>query len=126
MPYNEKLANRIREALVDLPEVEEKKMFRGVTFIVNGKMCVSVSADRMMCRIDPDIYEEALEKNGARAVIMKSKPMKGWVYVSEEGFRSKKDFEYWIGLALDFNKKAKASKKSAGNKKTKEMKMKNL
>lgn len=112
MPYNEKLADRIREALTGLPRIEEKKMFRGVTFMVNKKMCVSVSADNLMCRIDPDIYEAALEKKGARAVIMKGRPMKGWVYVSEEGIKNKKDFDYWIAVALDFNKKAKPSKKT--------------
>ena len=112
MPYNEKLADRIRETLVELPDVEEKKMFRGVTFMVNGKMCVSVSADEMMCRIDPEIQNEALKKKNSRQVIMKGKPMAGWIKVSEEGFKTKKDFEYWIALALDFNKKAKASKKT--------------
>jgi TfoX/Sxy family transcriptional regulator of competence genes len=111
MPYNEKLADRIREALADIPRVEEKKMFRGVTFMVNGKMCVSVSADELMCRIDPDIQDKALKKENSRIVIMKGKPMAGWVKVTEEGLKNKKDFDYWIGLALAFNKKAKASKK---------------
>ncbi len=101
----------MREALADIAHVEEKKMFRGVTFMVNGKMCVSVSGDNLMCRIEPEIYDEALEKKGIKAVIMKGRAMKGWVYVSEEGVKSKKDFDYWIGLPLEFNKQAKASKK---------------
>ncbi|MFI5264099.1 MAG: TfoX/Sxy family protein, partial [Candidatus Kapaibacterium sp.] len=70
MPYDEKLAARIREALADLPDVEEKIMFRGVTFMVNGKMCVSVSRDELMCRIDPQVQNEALNKKDSRAVIM--------------------------------------------------------
>lgn len=111
MPYNEKLADRIRKTLVDFSDVEEKKMFRGVTFMVNGKMCVSVSADEMMCRIDPEIQNEALKRKDSRQVIMKGRPMAGWVKVSEEGFKNKKDFEHWIGLAFEFNKKVKASKK---------------
>ncbi len=53
MAYNEKLADRIREALARLPIVEGKRMFRGITFMVIGKMCVSVSGDEMMCRFDP-------------------------------------------------------------------------
>lgn len=111
MPYNEKLADRIREALQHLPKVEEKKMFRGVTFMVNDKMCVSVSGDEMMCRFDPALQETVAEKNGFRTMIMKGREYKGYGYINQEGIKLKKDFDYWIGLALDFNKRAKASKK---------------
>ena len=111
MAYNEKLADRVREALVDLPNVEEKKMFSGVTFMVNEKMCVSVSNNELMCRIAPDKFEEALEMNGCRAMIVKGKPMKGYVYVSEEGFSTKKDFDYWINLCVAYNSEARAAKK---------------
>ena len=45
MAYNEIIADRIREALLDIPKVEEKKMFRGVTFMVDDKMCISVSGN---------------------------------------------------------------------------------
>jgi TfoX/Sxy family transcriptional regulator of competence genes len=111
MPYNEKLADRIRERLADLPDVEEKKMFRGVAFMVNGKMCVNVSGDDMMIRFDPELTETVLEKKGSRPMIMKGRELKGYAYISEEGFKSKRDFEYWIELCLGFNEKAKASKK---------------
>ena len=111
MAYNEKLADRIREALQHLPKVEEKKMFRGVTFMVDGKMCVSVSGDEMMCRFDPALQEMVAEKKGFRNMIMKGREYKGYGYISEEGIKSKKDFNYWVGLCLDFNKRAKASKK---------------
>jgi TfoX/Sxy family transcriptional regulator of competence genes len=111
MAYNEKLAERIREALAHLPKVEEKKMFRGLTFMVNGKMCVSVSGDEMMCRFDPVLQDTVTEKKGFRAMMMKGRAYKGYGYVSEEGILSKKDFDYWIGLALAFNKKAKATPK---------------
>lgn len=112
MAYNEKLADRIRAALAHLPKVEEKKMFSGVTFMVNGKMCVCVSGDEMMCRFDPALQETAVEKNGFRTMIMKGREYKGWGSISEAGIKSKKDFDYWVGLSLDFNKRAKASKKS--------------
>ncbi|HLX93958.1 MAG TPA: TfoX/Sxy family protein [Puia sp.] len=109
MAYNEKLANRIREALSHIRIVEEKKMFRGLTFMVNGKMCVSVSGDEMMVRFDPEIQDSAAEKNGFREMIMKGREYKGFGYVSPDALKSKKEFEYWINLALDYNKKAKAS-----------------
>jgi len=111
MPYNETLANRIREQLADLHNMEEKEMMGGLAIMYNGKMCVGVIKDEMMCRIDPDIYEIAVEQHGCRPMDFTGKPMKGWVLLEESGIANQKDFEYWIGLALGFNKKAKASKK---------------
>lgn len=111
MAYNTKLADRIREALMHLPNVEEKEMFRGICFMVDGKMCVCVSADEMMCRIGAEASEAALENSYVRQMIMRGKPMNDYVYVSEEGFHNQKDFDNWIKLALEFNPKAKSSKK---------------
>jgi TfoX/Sxy family transcriptional regulator of competence genes len=111
MAYNEKTAEKVRNALAEVPNVQEKKMFRGVTFMVNGKMCVSVGGNEIMCRIDPELHDTAIQRKGSRTVIMKGSEYKGWVYVNEEGIKNKKDFDYWIGLALDFNGRAKASAK---------------
>jgi len=111
MPYNEKLAARIREALAGQRKVEEKKMFRGLTFMVNGKMCVAVSGEEMMCRFDPKLQDEIAEKRGFRTMIMGGREYKGFGYVSEDGIKSKKDFEFWINLCVAYNKVAKASKK---------------
>lgn len=111
MAYNEKLANRVREALAELPDVEEKKMFRGITFMVNGKMCVSVGDTELMCRIDPDIHETVMETKPCREMIHGGRTMKGFLFVHEEAIKTKKEFNYWINLSLSFNKKAKASPK---------------
>lgn len=111
MAYDEKLVERLREALAHLPKVEEKKMFRGVTFMVNKKMCVCVSGEDLMCRFDPVMHETVSEKNGFRTMIMKGREFKGFGYVSQDAIKSKKDFDFWINLCLEFNSKAKASKK---------------
>lgn len=111
MAYNEQLANRVREALADQSDVEEKKMFSGICFMVNGKMCVCVSHDELMCRIGPDKYEEAIENPGCREMVMRGKTMKDYVYVSMDVIKTKKEFQYWLGLCLDFNQYAKASAK---------------
>ncbi|MDB5119839.1 MAG: methyltransferase [Sphingobacteriales bacterium] len=110
MAYNEKLAYKIRRALAHLPIVEEKRMFGGIAFMVDGKMCLTAGADRMMCRIDPDIHEEAIGKEGCRTVMMKGREYKGYVYVSEDTLHKEADFNYWVTLALEFNKKARPSK----------------
>ena len=111
MAYNEKLTARIREALAHLAKVEEKRMFRGVTFMVNDKMCISAGDNKIMCRIDPSIHEEALKRKGSETVKMRGREYQGYVYVNEEGIKTKKDLDYWIRLALEFNKLAKSSKK---------------
>jgi TfoX/Sxy family transcriptional regulator of competence genes len=116
MAFSEKLAQRIREGLADLPQVEEKQMFGGVCFMMNNKMCMGVVKDEMMCRIDPAMEETALEMNGCRPMDFTGRPMKGYVYVSDEGMKTRKAMEYWIGLCLDFNSRAKASKKKSKSK----------
>lgn len=112
MPYDLKLADRIRTYLSDFPKlkIQEKKMFRGLTFMVNGKMCVCVSGENLMCRFDPLLHEEIMKKKGVQPMIMRGRTFKGYCYVEPAGFKSKKDFEQWIDRCLDFNKRAKASK----------------
>lgn len=115
MAYSEKLANRIRERFSELRNVVEKEMMGGLTFMYNGKMCVGIIKDELMCRIDPALHEEAVEKTGCRTMDFTKRPMIGYVLIDESGMKSKKDFDYWINLSLDFNKKAKASKKKKSN-----------
>jgi len=113
MALNEKLTNRVREALMNVPKVEEKRMFSGITFMVSGKMCISVGDNRIMCRIDPSIHNQVLKEKSCETVIMKGREYKGYVYVKEDKITTKEDFDYWIALALNFNKKAKASIRKA-------------
>lgn len=112
MAFNEKLSNRIRESLVDVPNVEEKLMFGGICYMVNEKMCIGVVNDEMMCRIEPVNYEAALEMPGCREMIFTGKPMKGYVFVTDEAIKSKIELNYWIELCLEFNVHAKSSKKN--------------
>jgi TfoX/Sxy family transcriptional regulator of competence genes len=109
--YNHTLANRIRARMAILPNVEEKEMMGGIVFMYNGKMCVGVIKDEMMCRIDPAIHNELVEKRGCRTMDFTKRPMVGYVLIDDTGMKTEKDFEYWISLCLEFNKKAKASKK---------------
>ncbi|TGK35797.1 TfoX/Sxy family protein [Leptospira andrefontaineae] len=112
MAINEKTSERLRKALTKQKEVEEKKMFGGLCFMVNGKMCVCVRDEELMFRIDPKDYESVLEKKKARPMIHNGNLMKGFVFVKVEDVKPEKEFGYWIGLALDYNKTAKVAKKS--------------
>ena len=113
MAYSEILADRVREHLHSVSglKIEEKKMFRGLAFLINGKMCVNVSDDNLMCRFDPDLMDEVSERVGFLPMIMRGRQLQGYCYVSEAGYKSKANFVYWIKLCLDYNKKAKASKR---------------
>jgi TfoX/Sxy family transcriptional regulator of competence genes len=125
MAYNEKLADRTREIIaLTHKNIEEMKMFGGLCFMVNNKMCIGVEKDRLMVRLDPAKYDEVIEKEGCEPMNFTGKPMKGFVFVSEEVLKTKKQLEYWIKLALNYNKIAKASKKSSkrGDTKTKRSK----
>jgi TfoX/Sxy family transcriptional regulator of competence genes len=109
--YNEKLANRIRARLAGMKRIEERPMMGGLMFMYNGKMCVGIIKDELMCRIDKAFHEKAVEKQGCHTMDFTKRPMIGYVLIDESGMKTEKQFEYWIGLALEFNKKAKASKK---------------
>ncbi len=111
MAYDEKLANRIREKMDGLDNVEEKAMMGGLTFMYNGKMCVGIIKDELMCRIDPALHDAAVEMQGCRTMDFTNRPMKGYIMIDETGMKSKKDFDYFVDMALDYNKTAKASKK---------------
>jgi len=115
MTFNEQLAERVRTALADQKVVEEKKMMGGLTFMVNRKMCVGILKDDLMVRLAPEMYEIALLKEGCREMNFTGKPMKGFVFVSQKSINDNKEFNFWINLALDYNKIAKASKKKINN-----------
>lgn len=111
MPYSESLAARTRQALGRAPGLEAKKMMGGLTYMVNGKMCVGILNDDLMCRIDPEIHEAALQKKGCREMDFTGKPMRGYVFVGPAGTKSDADLKKWVAMSLDFNSRAKASVK---------------
>jgi len=117
MSYNEKLADRVRGIIaVSQDNVVEKKMFGGLCFMVNDKMCVGVESERLMVRLNPDKTEEVLEKEGCHPMDFTGKVMKGYVFVDIDVLNTNKKLGYWMSLALEYNTIAKASKKKAGRK----------
>jgi TfoX/Sxy family transcriptional regulator of competence genes len=112
MPYNQKLADRVREIIsLTHKNIIEKAMFGGLCFMVDDKMCVGVEKERLMVRLDPLKYDEVIGKEGCMPMDFTGKIMKGFVFVDIEALSTKKKLEYWVMLALDYNKIAKASKK---------------
>ncbi|MDN3655233.1 TfoX/Sxy family protein [Ferruginibacter paludis] len=112
---DKQLIDRVRKIIaITHKNVEEKKMFGGVCFMVNDKMCVGVRRERLMVRFDPSILDEVMEIEGCRPMDFTKKVMKGYAWVDIEALGTKKKLEYWIKLALEYNKLAKPSKKEKG------------
>lgn len=112
MAYDELLADRIRNVLREKHITnEEKKMMGGLCFMVDDKMCIGIIKNELMARIDPEIYSEALTKKGCKEMNFTGRPMRGFVFVDPEGIDMEKDLEYWVELCLEYNPKAKSSKK---------------
>ncbi|ANH80197.1 hypothetical protein A8C56_03665 [Niabella ginsenosidivorans] len=79
MAYNERIADKIRQALAPITQVKEQKMFGGLAFMVNGKMCITIGNDQVMCRIDPAMRDQLLRQKDCRTVIMGGREYKGYL-----------------------------------------------
>lgn len=112
MAYDEFLAERIQKILKERKTAfEAKKMFGGVCFMVNDKMCVGVLKNDLMARIDPENEAEFLKEAETRPMDFTNRPMKGYIYVNANGTDLDEDLEKWIDRCLEYNPKAKSSKK---------------
>jgi TfoX/Sxy family transcriptional regulator of competence genes len=112
MAYNEFLADRIAQFFTEKSvSFYEKKMFGGTCFMIDEKMCVGVMRDEIMARINPEVYNQSLKKEGCKEMNFTGRPMKGYVFLTVDGYDLDIDLHYWLQLALDFNPLAKASKK---------------
>jgi TfoX/Sxy family transcriptional regulator of competence genes len=110
MAYDEYMADRIRYALQRLGAVyEERKMFGGLCFMVDEKMCVGIFRNALMARIDPGMHEQATRQEGVRPMDSSGKSMKGFVYVEPAAIDLDSQLEEWVRLALEYNPTARAT-----------------
>ncbi|MBX7240684.1 MAG: TfoX/Sxy family protein [Bacteroidia bacterium] len=106
MPYNENLAKIVHDTLVALnTDFVEKKMFGGIAFMIQEKMACGIVKDELMVRVLPERFEEALQKPFARQMDFTGKPMKGFLFVAEEGFESEAALSEWLRLGIEFAQK---------------------
>jgi hypothetical protein len=103
MAYDEGLAQRVREALGDLPDLVEKKMFGGVGFMVRGNMACGVNKDRLIVRVGSERHEEALARPHTGPFDITGRPMKGWVMVAPDGYESDEVLRDWVQQGVDFS-----------------------
>lgn len=102
MPYDERLADRIRRALKRRRGISEKQMFGGLTFLLRGNMFCGVVDQDLMIRVGPQAYEEALSRPHVREMDFTGRPLKGLVYVGASGVRTGRQLESWLVKGLEF------------------------
>lgn len=100
MAYDEKLAERIRAALKGTP-AEEKKMFGGIAFMVNGRMAVGITKDMMMVRTGAEAHEKSLKQPHVKPMDFTGRPMKGMIFVEPAGCATPAQVAQWAKLAAD-------------------------
>jgi len=102
MAYSEALAERIRRQLIDRSDIEEKKMFGGIGFLLNGNLLVGVWKDALIVRLEADYAVDALTRPHVREFDITGRPMRGWVLVEPEGLESDRQLAGWIKRAVAF------------------------
>jgi TfoX/Sxy family transcriptional regulator of competence genes len=102
MAYDQELSQRIRELLADQEDVVEKQMFGGIAFMVRGNVACGLTKQDLLIRIGPERNDEALAHPHARPMDFTGKPMKGWIYVSLEGYETDKELAHWVQQGVAF------------------------
>ena len=110
MAYDEELAERVRAVLAGQPGLTERKMFGGLAFMLAWNMCVGVEQERLMVRLGPDRYEEALTLPHAAPMDFTGRPMKGFVFVAPGGISAPAALREWVDLGVQFCRTLPAKK----------------
>jgi len=99
--YDEQLAERIRRYVKRRKGVDEKRIFGGLCLMLNGHMCCGIDKDRLMVRVLADRYEVLLKKAHARKMDFTGKPLKGFLFISEAGYRTAAGLVSWLDQAVE-------------------------
>jgi TfoX/Sxy family transcriptional regulator of competence genes len=103
MAYDEDLANRIRELLGPQKGIEEKRMFGGLAFLVNGNMSVAVSRQGgLMVRVWPDDTEKLLRRAHVSPMVMAGREARGWLRVDADGVQTKRQLQSWVAKGVGY------------------------
>lgn len=102
MAYIEELAARVGNVLGDRGDLDSKKMFGGIAFMVNGNMACGIVGNELMVRVGPIGYDEAVSRPHARPMDFTGKPMKGMVFVAPEGIDTDVDLARWVQRGVDY------------------------
>jgi TfoX/Sxy family transcriptional regulator of competence genes len=103
MAYDEELAFRIRDLLVDEPDITEKRMFGGLAFLVGGNMAVAASRQGgVLVRVDPTKSDKVIATTTAQPMVMRGREMMGWLRVGSDAIRTKRQLAKWVGMGMTY------------------------
>ncbi len=102
MAYDEQLAQRVRLILEERPELVEKKMFGGVSYLLNGNMVCGINGDQLIVRMSEIEFMDALTQPHVRVFDLTGRPMKGWVFVGPSGIAGDNDLKKWVESGLRY------------------------
>ena len=124
MSYDADLYDRISTLLKSAKGIKPKKMFGGICFMHRGNMLCGIDKSRLMVRVGPDQYDAVLKMKHAKVMDITGKPMKGFIFVSEDGYKTDEKLNEWLALGLNFTatlpqKKTKKKSKTINNGRTK-------
>lgn len=97
------IASRLRDLFATRTYVTERKMFGGLAFMVNDKMCICVGRGRLMCRVDPETTDALLKEQGVTRMVMRGKSLRGYLQVPYENVTTKPKLLKWLQRCLDYN-----------------------
>ncbi|MGB6267797.1 MAG: TfoX/Sxy family protein [Olleya sp.] len=113
MAYSKYLADRIRKRLQKSNITDKKKMMGGLIFMVNHKMCIgadnnkTTSEDRLKVKVGKTAHDDLIFKKGSTTMDFTGKTIRGFLFITPDGFDAEADLDFWVEKALDFNKKLK-------------------
>ncbi len=115
MAYDEELADRIRALVADESDLTEQRMFGGLAFLVGGNMAVAASGQGgMMVRVDPAESDTIVAKTDARPMVMRGKPMQGWLRIDSKSLATKRQLTRWVTLGTTYARSLPAKRKGEG------------
>ncbi|MDT5340717.1 MAG: hypothetical protein QOD90_6222 [Mycobacterium sp.] len=104
MAYDEDLANRIRELMAG-ERIDEKRMFGGLAFLINGHLAVAASGrGGLMVRVPPADTAKLLERQHVEPMVMAGRETRGWLRVTADGVTTKRQLQSWVTRGVDYAK----------------------
>jgi TfoX/Sxy family transcriptional regulator of competence genes len=101
--YDEELADRIRELVVDESGLTEQRMFGGLAFLIGGNMAVAASGQGgILVRVDPAESDTLVATTNARLMEMRGRRMQGWLRVDPDDVRTKRQLAKWVELGTTY------------------------
>lgn len=102
MPYDQQIEKKIEDLTQNWPDMEKKKMFGGICYLIHGNMCFGIWKDYLIVRCGVEATGEKLQRSDTRPFDITGRAMKGWVMVSENGWKDPGDMMDWLETGRDF------------------------